>query len=577
MIVPQKIIRLLVLEFSVCLLMIFLNTSCTATRFPVVRPINEQTPIVYSQAKAQEYFIRARDYERRGLLKMAAREYENALQFDPNSRFLKQQLLGIYIESDKYAQAILLVKNGRKNEELNREEKRTLSTIYLKMSEFEKAAWILESINNKTVEELYTLGWIYEHLGNFKKALNCYLRYFHEKPEELQLGFKIAKMLLQLKNYVQADSFLVALQDTVGTSPDIFNLRGTVALVVGDTSRSLALLDSSLLIDSLHEETLRNKAQIFIERADFIPAITCYQKLVHSFTYGDIYIRTLALLYYYNQQYADAEKLLQQILPLSMNDPQLHYYLGLVYSATGKYDLAEIEFEKSLTIKKDDDDAWRELCSVFIKNKSIDQAAAIADRYTNALPNNKSSWRLKGYVATIQKNYPVAIASYKQAVHLDSLDAFSWFELGSVLERSHALDSSEKAFYKVLALRPNDPGTLNYLGYMWAEKGVKLDSAQHFLEMALNKEPGNGAFLDSYAWILYQMGKYDSAHVYMMKAIEHIYDDPVIFSHLGDILTKQGDFNNALSSFKKSIELKSEDDAAIRKKMVDLEILLQNE
>jgi predicted negative regulator of RcsB-dependent stress response len=46
---------------------------------------------------------------------------------------------------------------------------------------------------------------------------------------------------------------------------------------------------------------------------------------------------------------------------------------------------------------------------------------------------------------------------------------------------------------------------------------------------------------------------------------------------LGDILVKKGDFVNALASFKKSIELKSEEENVLRKKAVDLEILLQNE
>jgi len=571
----HKIIR--VISFAGAIAALLISSGCSSHSFPVRRPIVDQPVAMYSRAKAQEYYVRARDFERRGLLKIAEREYENALQFDSESRVLKQQLVRMYITSGKFTQALLLIKGGKKAAELDREDKRIVSTIYLKMNEIEKAAWLLETIPDKTAEEAYSLGWIYESLGNREKAITFYLKCFAANSEEVQLGYKIAKMMLQAGRYTETDSFLVELEGLSGKSPDLFMLRGTVAIAGGDTTKGVALFDSSLAIDSLHEETLRNKAQLFIERADFDNAIGCYEKLTTFFSYGEMYSRTLALLYFHNGQFDKSESTLQKLLENAMDDAELHYYLGMVYAATSRQEYAVIEYEKSLSLKNDREEVWRELCAIYLKKRLFDQAADVAERFTVACPDKPSSWRLKGYVSSLQKNYPAVIRAYKKALTFDSTDTYALFEMGSAYERQKQSDSAEIAFRKVLTLRPKDASTLNYLGYMWAERGERLDSARVYLSMALEQDPRNGAYLDSYAWIMYQSGLYDSALVYIDSAALLIDDDPVVFSHLGDILVKTGKLREAIDAYKKSIELHSEEEQVLRQKIIDTEILLNNE
>jgi uncharacterized protein HemY len=72
------------------------------------------------------------------------------------------------------------------------------------------------------------------------------------------------------------------------------------------------------------------------------------------------------------------------------------------------------------------------------------------------------------------------------------------------------------------------------------------------------------------------MGNIDSAEVYIRKAVARIDDDPVLFSHLGDILFKKGDFTGALEAYKKAVELKCENQDATRLKIIELERLLKS-
>ena len=563
------------LRFFILISLAILMAGCTVHRFPVVRPMKEIPREINSQAKAQEYFIRARDYERRGLDQSAEKYFEMAYELDPSSKVLQEQIVRKYLEAGKFTQALVLIKKDRKNSELDRESKRTVSAIYLKMGEFNKAADVLESIPEKSEEEVYSLGLIYESLGKIPKALSYYLDFFNRKPESIQMGNKIGKLLINEKKFEEAESLFIAMKTREGENPEILTMLGSVRVLQGDTATALQYFTSALTLDSLNEDALRSIAQLYLSRNDYVDAITCYEKLYNNSSFAELYGRTLALLYYYNKQFDKAEVLLTGLLQESIDDYELHYYLGLVFAASERNDLARLEIEKALTITNTFEAAWKDLCYISIKEKDYEQANQVAQRYTDVLPQSASSWRLKGYVATLNKDYGQAVKDLSHSLKIDSTDIYTWFELGSAFERNKQFDRGVGVFKKVLELRPDDAAASNYLGYMWAEKGVKLDSATVLLESALKQEPENGAFLDSYAWILFQKGQVDSAYKYLQKAIVKINDDPVIFNHLGDILAKKNDFTGAIKAFRECLELNSEDSEQIRKKITEIQIYLK--
>lgn len=552
-------------------------TGCVSHSFPVVRPSLETPQDQNSQARAQEYFIQARDFERREQDQTAIRYYEMAYELDPSSTILRNEVIRKYIETEKYTQALILAKGDKKNNELDRDTKRIVSTIYLKMGKLDKSAEVLESIGEKSEDELYSLGLIYESLGKINDAIDKYLQFYGMQSDAVQIGYKIGKLLINEKRFKEADSLFAHIKEKSGETPEILVMMGTSKIYNKDTTAGIQLLNSALAIDTLNEDALRSIAQVYMSRSDFANAIICYEKLYKNTAYGQVYAKTLALLYYYNKQYEDAENLLKHMLEMGIDDFELHYYLGLVFSASKKIDLAAIEMEKALSLKEDFEDAWKELCFMQVREKDYDAAQAVAQRFTDAFPDAASAWQLHGMVLNMKKDYQKAIKSIHKSLSLDSSNAYSWFELGSAFERNKQIDSAAAAFKKVLKLHPEDPAACNYLGYMWAEKGINLDSSKILLQTALQQEPSNGAYLDSYAWLLYQTSQFDSAYIYIQKAIENIKDDPTIFNHLGDILEKRGNFSGSLEAYRKSIELKYENPQEIEEKISRIEkIIKQN-
>jgi tetratricopeptide (TPR) repeat protein len=540
--------------------------GCGGPRFPVIRPVVPVSKEQVRKARAEEYFIKAREYDLRGLRQMAEHFYATALEFDPRSRVLRELLAAKYVESGKTTQALLVLKAGRDTSDLSRREKHLLSTVYTKLGQYQRAAAILEQIEDKGPEQFRALGLLYESAGDMPKAIESYVAAFVRKPASLDMGIKISSLMVHEQQYARAESLLVELRAVFGEAPELLSQFGLVSLAKGDTSGAENYYTMALAADSTLEDALRNLAQLFIQQNNYAAAIPYYRKLCTVQYWGQVYGRTLALLYYHNEQYEEAESLLKAMLVENIDDYELHYYLGLVALEREQHDLARLELEKAVAIHRGFEEAWRQLCFMALREKDWDEARDYAERYVKTLPEKNTAWWMVGYVLNARKEYQKAIVALRKSLELDSADANAWFEMGSSLERLKQIDRAAEAFRRVLALRPGDAVAANYLGYMWAERGMHLDSARALVKTALEKDPQNGAYLDSYAWVFYQMGDNEQAEMYIRKAVEEIDDDPIVL----DILARKGDVAGALDAWEKSLELGAEDRKAILGKIEKL-------
>lgn len=117
---------------------------------------------------------------------------------------------------------------------------------------------------------------------------------------------------------------------------------------------------------------------------------------------------------------------------------------------------------------------------------------------------------------------------------------------------------------------PRHPEVANSLGYFLAEKGQDLDRAVELIQIALDTDPGNGAFLDSMGWALYRLGKTESAFDYMIQAVNVLPDDPVILEHLGMVLLALGQKDEAAGMLQRSLAMGG-DQERIKAVLADLD------
>jgi tetratricopeptide (TPR) repeat protein len=144
------------------------------------------------------------------------------------------------------------------------------------------------------------------------------------------------------------------------------------------------------------------------------------------------------------------------------------------------------------------------------------------------------------------KNLERARELFARAAQKDPKSVRARFGLGAVLEREKKFDEAEKAFRSVLELAPDSAITLNYLGYMNADRNVRVDEALALIQKALAADPDNGSYLDSLAWALHRLGRNTEAEGAIRKAIVSQEKNAVVMAHLGLILAARGDDAEAL-------------------------------
>jgi len=162
-------------------------------------------------------------------------------------------------------------------------------------------------------------------------------------------------------------------------------------------------------------------------------------------------------------------------------------------------------------------------------------------------------------------------------------EAYIWFLRGALQERQKHYDAAETEFRKVLKQDPQSTMALNYLGYMLADRGVKLDEALALVKQAVSIEPQNGAYLDSLGWAYYKLGQYTLAEENLRRAVDKTNDDPTVHDHLAEVYEKTGqlklaesEWERAMTEFARSnpADYDPGDPARVQKKLESIKVKL---
>ena len=127
------------------------------------------------------------------------------------------------------------------------------------------------------------------------------------------------------------------------------------------------------------------------------------------------------------------------------------------------------------------------------------------------------------------------------------------FELGSVFDKQKKFPEAESAFRQVLSRDPDNAIALNYLGYMLAERGERLDESVAYLKKALEIEPENPSYLDSLGWAYFKADKLDLAESNLRRAADQLKTNSVIQEHFGQVLFKLGRYDEAIAAWTRAL------------------------
>jgi tetratricopeptide (TPR) repeat protein len=137
-------------------------------------------------------------------------------------------------------------------------------------------------------------------------------------------------------------------------------------------------------------------------------------------------------------------------------------------------------------------------------------------------------------------------------------------ELAVELGHDGQIDGAVAQMRKILELDPRNAEAMNFIGFELAERGNRLDEAEHLTKAAIHLEPDNGLFTDSLGWVYFKEGKLRQAIEALRRASKQSPGLAIILEHLGDAYARSGDEREAAKSYSGALEVLAHDPDAER-------------
>ena len=174
----------------------------------------------------------------------------------------------------------------------------------------------------------------------------------------------------------------------------------------------------------------------------------------------------------------------------------------------------------------------------------VDEAASHVKRVVDKNPANLDAVMALGNIYRAHNRFAEAADAYSRGIGTiadkSKADWRIFYFRGVSLERSKRWPEAETDFKQALAINPNQPQVLNYLGYSWVDMGANLDQALNMIKTAVDLRPNDGYIVDSLGWAYFKLGRFPEAVSQLERAVELKPEDSVINDHLGDAFWRVG-------------------------------------
>jgi tetratricopeptide (TPR) repeat protein len=182
---------------------------------------------------------------------------------------------------------------------------------------------------------------------------------------------------------------------------------------------------------------------------------------------------------------------------------------------------------------------------ILTKEKRFNEAYAIAAAAARDGGSMNDYSRLGDVLEAMDRHVEAADAFERAAAlaNQQGLKSELWPLLllqANALEEANRWPEAKAALQQALAIAPDQPLLLNFLGYAQLERGENMEAAEAMIRKASQLAPDDASITDSLGWAQFKRGKVQEAIDTLQRAAEKDPDQAEIQEHLGDALYKSG-------------------------------------
>ena len=526
----------------------------------VARP---DAPPEYDVLVAQQLGIEGRADE-------AVAAYARAVEKDPDSAYLRRRLAAGLAQQGRLDDSLQHAKRATELDPQDEAARVFLAQLHRIRREPAEAEVLLVGPNGEPLnaDAALLLYQIRLEARRLDEALAVASWLVEREPDELRGRIALANVYQELERPEDAER---SLREALELDPDNLRIYGALARSLrerGESEREVALYREILARHPNHHATLVALGEAQMAEDDLEGAIATFDIVVERYPEDVQSVKNLGYLRFEARDLAAAEGLFQRAVESGPGEYEAAFFLGVVRRRIGEGDAALEAFE---TIPPDHThfaEARTQIAAIYERRGLYDRALAEVERASKLDPSRD----LDLYAATLRGkagDFDGAVSHIERLLVEQPDDDELLFNLGVVYGEAKRTEEAIAWMNRALERNPENASALNYIGYTWAERGVRLDEAEKMINRAIELRPDDGFIVDSLGWVYYmrarpllQSGRSREARRYLERALEELEradeltgGDPVISEHLGDTYLLLDQKQRALERFEEALSL----------------------
>jgi tetratricopeptide (TPR) repeat protein len=505
------------------------------------------------------YFVSANKEKLLGNTEDAILLFKKCLQIDPNNAAAAYELSIFAINAGDYQSAESF---SRRAYNLDPENE-WYAIIFVEALQRNKKTGEAVKVYDKLLKKFPGRADIYYDYAD------CYLR-MNKPSEAIQLYDELEKItgvnpelsLQKEKIFIRIGKFDKAVEEInklITAYPEEAKYYGILAELYSANNKdneAIETYNKALVVDPDNPYINLSFSEYYRQKKDFSKGFMYLEKAFNSEEL-DIDSKVKILLSYFvvseksEELKAQSLMLCDLIIKVHPKEAKAYSIAGDFYYRDKKLEKAKAYFAKAVELDKSKYVIWNQLLIIESELQEFDEMIKHGKEAVELFPNEPTVYLLLGIAYLQEKNPSEAITVLKQGKNLiiDNKPLLGQFyaNLGDAYYRAKKMDLSDESYEEALKINPNDTYVLNNYAYYLSLRNVKLERAEEMSKKSNELERDNASYNDTYGWILYAMGKYVDAKLWLERAVANgAGNNAVILEHLGDVEYKLNNSQMAL-------------------------------